>query len=97
MFKSSKKIKLVAIAFLALFIASSCSLTLPVNATGYAVGSKVGTAKATGYLGVLFFDADASIRTAAKNGGITRISSVDIKQTNLLGLIVTYETIVSGE
>jgi len=97
MIKLNRKTKFIAlICALGLFL-SSCSLTLPVNATGYAVGSKVGTAKATGYLGVLFFDADASIRTAAKNGGITRISSVDIKQTNLLGLIVTYETIVSGE
>ena len=76
---------------------SSCALTLPVNATSNPVGSKVGTAKATGYLGVLFFDQDASIKTAAKNGGITKISTVDIKSTSLLGLIVTYETMVTGE
>ena len=93
----NKKIKIIAAAFVIAIVATSCSLTLPVNATGYAVGSKVGTAKATGYLGLLFFDADASIKTAAKNGGITRISSVDLKQTSLLGIIVTYETIVSGE
>jgi hypothetical protein len=48
-------------------------------------------------LGILFFDADASIRTAAKNGGITKISTVDIKQNNVLNLIITYETIVTGE
>ena len=76
---------------------SSCALTLPVNATSNPVGQKVGTAKATGYLGVLFFDQDASIQTAAKNGGITRISTVDIKQTNILGLVVTFETIVTGQ
>ncbi len=76
---------------------SSCSLTLPVNATSNPVGEKVGTAKATGYLGILFFDADASIQTAAKNGGITKISTVDIKQTSILNLIVTYETIVTGK
>jgi hypothetical protein len=76
---------------------SSCALTLPVNATSNPVGNKVGTAKATGFLGVLFFDQDASIRSAAKNGGITRISTVDIKNTNILNLIVTYETIVTGE
>ena len=76
---------------------SSCSVTLPVNATSNPVGKKVGTAKATGYLGFLFFDADASIRTAAKNGGITKISTVDIKYSNVLNLIVVYETIVTGE
>ena len=75
---------------------SSCAITLPVNATSNPIGSKVGTAKATGYLGYLFFDQDASIQTAAKNGGITKISTVDIKQTNTLGIIVGYETIVTG-
>jgi len=76
---------------------SSCALTLPVNATSNPVGKKVGTATATGYLGILFFDQDASIRTAAKNGGISKISTVDIKQTSILNLVVTYETIVTGE
>ncbi len=92
-----KKLKMAA-AFVAVggFLAS-CSLTLPVNATSNSVGSKVGTAKATGYLGILFFDQDASIQAAAKAGGITKISTVDIKQTSLLNLIVTYETIVTGE
>jgi len=78
-------------------VMSSCALTLPVNATSNPVGEKVGTAKATGYLGVLFFDADASIRTAAKNGGITEISTVDVKESNILGLITSYETIVTGD
>lgn len=76
---------------------ASCSLTLPVNATSNTIGGKVGTAKATGYLGILFFNADASIQSAAKNGGITKVSTVDIKHTSILGLVVTYETIVTGE
>ena len=92
-----KKIKFVAAIFVAAIMLSGCALTLPVNATGLTIGDKVGTAKATGYLGILFFDADASIRAAAKNGGITRVSTVDIKQTSLLGIIVTYETIVTGQ
>jgi TRL-like protein family len=92
-----KKIKTVVVLFAVAAMMSACSLTLPVNATSNPVGSKVGTAKATGYLGVLFFDQDASIRTAAKNGGITKISTVDIKQGSILNIIVTYETIVTGE
>jgi hypothetical protein len=92
-----KKIKtFVALVAVAAMV-SSCALTLPVNATSNAVGNKVGTSKATGFFGFLFFDQDASIRTAARNGGITRISTVDIKQTSLLNLIVTFETIVTGE
>jgi hypothetical protein len=76
---------------------SSCSLTLPVAATSNPVGSKVGTAKGTGFLGILFFGADASIKSAAKNGGISKISTVDVKMSNILNLIVSYETIVTGE
>lgn len=92
-----KKLKVIFAMFTLALMVSSCSLTLPVNATSNSVGNKVGTSIATGYLGVFFFDADASIKTAAKNGGITKISTVDVKQTNLLNLIVTYETIVTGE
>ncbi len=92
-----KKIKTITAALAVGAMMSSCSLTLPVTATSNPVGSKVGTSKATGYLGVLFFDADASVQSAAKNGGITKISTVDIKQGNILGIIVTYETIVTGE
>ncbi|AEK22914.1 TRL-like family protein [Capnocytophaga canimorsus] len=88
--------KFIAAAVLAVTLAS-CSVTLPVTATSNGVGNKVGTAKATGYLGFLFFDADASIRSAAKNGGITKISTVDIKHSSILGLVVSYETIVTGE
>lgn len=94
-----KKTKLFILAGVisASALLSSCSLTMPVNATSNPVGKKVGTAKATGYLGILFFNADASIQSAAKNGGITKISTVDIKSTNILNLIVTFETIVTGE
>jgi hypothetical protein len=92
-----RKIKMFVAVFSAAALMSSCSLTLPVAATSNPVGKKVGSATATGYLGYLFFGADASIRTAAKNGGITKISTVDVKQGSFLGLIVTYETIVTGE
>jgi hypothetical protein len=52
--------------------------------------------KATGYLNVIWIDQDASIQKAAKQGGITKISTVDLKQTNMLGIIQTYECIVTG-
>ncbi len=92
-----KKAKTIVTALAATAILAGCALTLPVNATGNAIGRKVGTAKATGYLGSLFFDQDASIRKAAENGGITKISTVDLKMTNMFNLIVTYEAIVTGE
>lgn len=92
-----KKIRTIAAMLAVAGMMTSCALTLPVNATSNPVGSKVGTATATGYLGVLFFNQDASIKTAAKNGGISKISTVDVKKGSILNLIVTYETIVTGE
>lgn len=91
-----KKLFFVACAAATIAL-SSCSLTLPVNATSNSVGSKVGTAKASGFFGILFFNADASIQKAAKNGGISKISTVDIKMTNTLNILTNYETIVTGE
>ena len=89
---------LYAIALLAVVaIFSSCSLTLPVTATSNPVGSKVGRATASGFFGIIFLDDDASIRKAAKEGGITKISTVDIKVSNTLNILTSYETIVTGE
>ena len=68
----------------------------PDDATGLQIGSKAGTSQMVNYLGLIAIG-DASIKTAAKNGGITRISSVDLKHTSILGIVVSYETIVSGE
>jgi hypothetical protein len=88
--------KVLFISLMGLFL-TSCAVTLPVNATSNEVGSKVGMSKATGYLNILWFDQDASIQKAAKQGGITKISTVDLKQTDLLGIIQTYECIVTGD
>lgn len=65
-------------------------------ATSNQVGSKVGTSSATGVLGLVAVG-DASIRKAAKEAGITKISHVDVKKTSILGLFATYETIVYGD
>ena len=91
------KIKILFASLLIVGLMASCSLTLPVAATNNPVGSKVGTATATGFFGVLFFNADASIQTAAKNAGISKVSTVDIKMTNILFILTSYETIVTGE
>ena len=89
--------KKVLLTFSAALMLSSCALTLPVTATSNEVGSKVGMSKATGFLNVLWFDQDASVQKAAKQAGITKISTVDLKQTDILGIIQTFECIVTGE
>ena len=91
-----RKLKILVVSLGAAALMTACSITLPVGATSHPAGTKVGTAKATMVLG-LYFDQDASVATAAKNGGITKISTIDVKQKNVLNIIVTYETIVTGE
>ena len=90
-----KKILLCAVA--ASLSLSSCTITLPVAISSNPVGSKVGTSEAGTFLYILSFGGDASIKAAAKNGGITRISTVDVKSYNVLGLFQKYTTIITGE
>ena len=92
-----KQIRTFALLIIAAILFSGCAVTLPVSATSNPMGKKVGTSSGTGYFGILMFGVDASIRSAAKNGGITKISSVDFKSSNILGIVQTYETIVTGD
>ncbi|WP_046244615.1 TRL-like family protein [Hymenobacter terrenus] len=91
-----KKVLLFAAAGVS-FILSSCSITLPVAVSSNPIGTKVGTASADVYLGVLSFGGDASIQTAAKKAGITRVSTVDIKHSNVLFIYQQFTTTVTGE
>ncbi|MDR3200466.1 MAG: TRL-like family protein [Spirochaetales bacterium] len=70
--------------------------TYPVAATGNPVGSKVGQATQTNILSIAGFG-NAGIAAAAKAGGITKISTVDMKAFGLGGIFGTYTTIVTGE
>lgn len=68
----------------------------PVTATSNTAGKKVGTAVATSILG-LVATGDASIATAAKSAGITKISHVDYHSTSVLGIYATYTVTVYGD
>jgi hypothetical protein len=89
--------KNIFVAGCAAVMLASCSITLPVAATSNAVGSKVGKSSGNCFLGFLCFGVDASIQTAAKNGGISKISTVDYTNKSILNLIITHETTVTGE
>ena len=75
---------------------SSCSITTPIAATSNPIGSKMGKSSGYCYFGMCF-NVDASVMTAAKNGGITKISTVDYRRKNILGIVQIHECIVSGE
>lgn len=58
-------------------------------------GSRTGTATATSYLGLVAVG-DSSIAAAKANGGISTVSSVDVKRENILGIVSKYTTTVKG-
>jgi hypothetical protein len=57
--------------------------------------TKVGTAEANAILIIAY--GDASIATAARNGGITHIHHVDSQSLGVLGIFAAYQTIVYGD
>lgn len=68
----------------------------PITATENSGGSKEGTAMAQSILGAVGMG-DASIDTAAKNGGITKIRSVDHHSWSIIGIWAKFTTIVKGD
>lgn len=91
-----KKIFKLGIACVIAACAISCATTSPITATSNPVGNKVGVAQTTRILQIFGGSDDLGINTAAKNGGITRISHVDAFQKNY-GLWVVYGVRVYGE
>lgn len=72
------------------------SLSHPINATSNKVGSKEGTAACKSILGIIAIG-DCSIKTAAKNGAIKSISTVDVETLSVFGLYAEYKVVVTGE
>ena len=90
-----KKIVKIASVVLVVMFMLSCSVTAPLTATSNPIGSKTGEASATFLVGYLPISGDYSIQKAAMEGGITEISTVDVKTTPGL-FTVKLTTIVTG-
>lgn len=92
--KIIKNISLVAI----LVSMASCTVAGPLIVTDNPGGkdAKKGEASYKVVLGFRPFNADASIATAAKNGGIKKVSTVDLKMKAGF-FVTTYTTVVTGE
>ena len=104
-----RKFAMIALlAGLFAFVCSGCASYLPAGAIyteakgGIGAGSgdlshsKVGKATSTSILG-LVATGDASIKTAAANGGINKIKYVDYEVENILGIYGKYTTVVYGD
>lgn len=88
-----KKLKIGILALMAGFFISSCTIVHQVEVTGNPVGTKKGVARESSFMNKY---QDFSIQTAAKNGGITKIASLDYTQKVFL-FIFFNKTVVTGE
>ncbi len=93
-----KKLMILIGCFLMAATLMSCAVyPIPITATGNEMGSKVGKSKDTIYFGMLGDASDANIYEAARNGNITKISTVDVEVQNLLGIVQNVTCVVRGQ
>lgn len=78
------------------YLYSDISAPITTVSTGDPLGTRVGRATATGYLG-LVSTGDCSVAAAARNGGITQIHQIDYEFYNMLGIVQEFTTVVIGE
>jgi hypothetical protein len=92
-----KKIILGVLVLSVLLLTAACtSVTVPVGITDNPVGSKTGEATASYLFGYIPLSSDTGYSTAAANGGISKIATVE-KRTESNPFITKITTIVTGE
>lgn len=106
----SKIITRTAVLLVATFLLTGCAhvlwqpapgliysdVTSPWDASNGDLGTKHGSAQMTSILG-LVATGDASIETAAKSAGITKITHVDFKSKSVLGVFAEFTVHVYGQ
>ena len=90
--------KKIVLCLMILVTLASCSVTTGLTATSNSIKSadKIGTSTATLLFGFIPIGGDASIASAAKSGNIDKIATVDVKNTNILFIVQTIQTRVTG-
>lgn len=69
----------------------------PKIVTDNAIGSKVGEATFNNIIGIVTDGTDTGVGNIAKKAGITKVGLVDVKVTNILGLVSSTTYIVYGD
>ena len=91
--KFSKFLIVIAAALLL----ASCTSVMPVAVGPGVVGEKRGTATGVWLFGLLPIGCNMGAAEAAKDGNIKRIATVDMRTTNVLGIVVVQTCIVTGD
>lgn len=91
-----RKLKiLISLFILGIGLSSCATYTMPSMVTENEMGEKVGRSSYTTVLGISF-DRSRSLAKAARNGNITKISTVDYEIENNF-FTATYTTVVTGK
>jgi hypothetical protein len=93
-----KTLNTIILVVTATLLLSSCEFTRPIAVTSNPIGSKVGISKT---FGILFFPpfvgmGNTGVVAAAKQGGITKISTVDLTRTDYI-IFNQWTCTVTGE
>ena len=94
-----KKIALVLFVVLAAVLIASCSTVRPVAGASGVVGRKTGEASQA-FFAAFPIKGEGGIAQAAKNGGITKVGTVDVKVNWPASPVIPYvviTTVVTGE
>ncbi|UTY22858.1 TRL-like family protein [Treponema denticola] len=94
-----KKIALVLFVVLAAILIASCSTVMPVAGATGSVGKKTGEASQA-FVFMLPLKGEGGVAQAAKNGGITKVGTVDVRVNWPASPIIPYfvvTTVVTGE
>lgn len=73
-------------------VMSSCTIAHQITVTNNPVGTKTGVAKGSNFSK----DLDISAEAACKDGGISKIGTMEFKATQIL-FWVKFETVITGE
>lgn len=94
---NTKKILNIAVAIGLVSAMSSCAVSYPIAVTNNKT-LKEGSVSQKVIFGIPPMNMDLSIKTAAENGGIKKVATVDfLVESKALGLIAKYTTRVTGE
>lgn len=92
-----KMIAFIDCLLMVTMLVSCATYPIPITATGNELGTKVGRASDNIYFGMFGDASGANIPAAARNGNITRISTVDVQVSNFLNIVQKVTCVVTGE
>ncbi|MCX6153515.1 MAG: hypothetical protein NT007_05090 [Candidatus Kapabacteria bacterium] len=94
--KFIKRIRLAIACFAIAGLLASCTMSQPICATSNAVGSKTGEVSSWRFLIFDFGGDQATIFNAARQGGISKISTVD-HQSSFYLIVFKNTVLVNGD